>query len=85
MVKIYDEVTGIRATGTAADLGTATTTVPAGTIVDIGSASATAGSSGSGGSGTAGSAGPASSSSSVQVSPVHHGALAAGDDVAVSG
>ena len=47
-VTIYDEVTGIHATGTVTDLGTATTTVPTGTVVDIGSASGSASSSGSG-------------------------------------
>jgi len=38
-VTIYDEVTGIHATGTVAGLGTATVTVPTGTVVDIGSSS----------------------------------------------
>jgi peptidoglycan hydrolase-like protein with peptidoglycan-binding domain len=38
-VQIFDEVTGIHATGTVANLGTATTTVPTGTVVDIGSSS----------------------------------------------
>ena len=37
-VTIYDEVTGIHATGTVANLGTATVNVPAGTVVDIGAA-----------------------------------------------
>jgi HlyD family secretion protein len=59
-VSIYDEVTGIRATGTVTSLGTATTSVPAGTVVDIGSG---ASSSGPAGSGSAGSASPGSSSS----------------------
>ena len=52
-VTIYDEVTGIHATGTVADLGTATTVTPAGTVVDVG-----------GGSGSAASAGSADSGSS---------------------
>jgi peptidoglycan hydrolase-like protein with peptidoglycan-binding domain len=39
-VQMYDEVTGINATGTVANLGTATTTVPTGTVVDIGGSAA---------------------------------------------
>jgi peptidoglycan hydrolase-like protein with peptidoglycan-binding domain len=38
-VSIFDEVTGIHATGTVAGLGTATVNVPTGTVVDIGSSS----------------------------------------------
>ena len=57
-VTIYDEVTGIHATGTVADLGTATTTTPTGTVVDIGG-----GSSGASGSADSGSGGSGSSSS----------------------
>ena len=45
-VTIYDEVTGIHATGTVADLGTATTVAPTGTVVDVGGGSGSAGSSG---------------------------------------
>jgi hypothetical protein len=41
-VSIYDEVTGIHATGTVAGLGTATINVPTGTVVDIGSGAASA-------------------------------------------
>ena len=63
-VTIYDEVTGIHATGTVADLGTATTTVPTGTVVDVGGGSGSAGSSGFASSGSTGSAGSASSGSS---------------------
>jgi HlyD family secretion protein len=44
-VSIFDEVTGIHATGTVAGLGTATVTVPAGTVVDIGSGASSASSS----------------------------------------
>jgi Putative peptidoglycan binding domain/HlyD family secretion protein len=62
-VTIYDEVTGIHATGTVTDLGTATTTVPAGTLVDIGSASGS-GSSSSGSSGSTGSSGSGSTGGS---------------------
>jgi HlyD family secretion protein len=53
-VQIYDQATGIRATGTVAALSTATQTLPAGTTVDIGGSSS-AGSSGT--SGTSGSSG----------------------------
>ena len=35
-VAIYDEVTGIHATGTVADLGTATTMAPTGAVVNVG-------------------------------------------------
>jgi hypothetical protein len=41
-VSIYDEVTGVHATGTVANLGTATITVPTGTVVDVGSGAASA-------------------------------------------
>ncbi|MGE5133301.1 MAG: peptidoglycan-binding protein [Gemmatimonadota bacterium] len=61
-VSIFDEVTGIHAKGTVSELGTATTTPPAGAVVDIGSAPAAAGSAQSAASGTGGS-GSASSSS----------------------
>jgi Putative peptidoglycan binding domain len=47
-VSIYDEVTGIHATGTVAGLGTATVTVPTGTVVDIGSSSSASSSASSG-------------------------------------
>ena len=62
-VTIYDEVTGIHAAGTVTDLGTATTTVPTGTVVDIGSGSGSAGSSESGSSASTGSSSSSSSSS----------------------
>jgi HlyD family secretion protein len=62
-VTIYDEVTGLHATGTVTGLGTATTTVPTGTVVDIGSSSGSASSS-SGSSGSSGSSSSASSGSS---------------------
>jgi hypothetical protein len=54
-VKIFDEVTGIHATGTIADIGTATTITPIGAIVNVGGGSASAGSAGATGSGAAGS------------------------------
>jgi hypothetical protein len=56
-VTIYDEVTGIHAAGTVADLGTATFNAPAGTVVDIGGGPGSAGSAGSAGSGSSGSTG----------------------------
>jgi peptidoglycan hydrolase-like protein with peptidoglycan-binding domain len=63
-VTIYDEVTGIHATGTVADLGTAATVAPTGTVVNIGSASSSTGSAGSSSSGSSGSSSNSSSSSS---------------------
>jgi peptidoglycan hydrolase-like protein with peptidoglycan-binding domain len=73
-VKIFDEVTGIHATGTVAETGTATTIAPIGAIVDVGggsSSAAAAGSAGSGstssgstGSGSSGAAGAGGSSNS---------------------
>ena len=54
-VKIFDEVTGIHATGTISDVGTATTITPIGAIVNVGGGSASAGSAGSAGAGSAGS------------------------------
>jgi Putative peptidoglycan binding domain len=53
-VKIFDEVTGIRAAGTITDVGTATAITPIGTIVDVGGGAASASSAGSAGSGSAG-------------------------------
>jgi peptidoglycan hydrolase-like protein with peptidoglycan-binding domain len=44
-VTLYDELTGIRASGTVSELGTATTLTPAGAIVNIGSPPATSDSS----------------------------------------
>jgi hypothetical protein len=63
-VTIYDEVTGIHATGTVTDLGTATSTVPTGTLVDIGSASSSGSSSSSASSGSNGSSSSGSGGSS---------------------
>jgi Putative peptidoglycan binding domain len=62
-VKIFDEVTGIHAAGTIADVGTATTITPVGAIVDVGGGSAPAGSAGSTGSGSTGSASSSNSGS----------------------
>ena len=63
-VTIYDEVTGIHATGTVADLGTATTDTPTGAVVDIGGGSGSAGSSGSADSGSSSSSSSSGSDSS---------------------
>ena len=60
-MKIYDEVTGIHATGTVSDVGTPTAITPVGAIVNVGggaaaaSAAQSAGSSGSGSTGSSGS------------------------------
>ena len=54
-VKIFDEVTGIRAAGTITDVGTATTITPIGAIVNVGGGAASASSAGSAASGSAGS------------------------------
>ena len=66
--KIFDEVTGIHATGTVADVGTATTIAPVGAIVDVGGGAAAASAAGSTGTGsasagTSGSAGASNSGS----------------------
>lgn len=63
-VTIYDEVTGLRATGTVADLGTATTLAPTGAVVPIGAGPGSAGSSGSAGSGSSGTGSSGSSGDS---------------------
>jgi len=63
-VTIYDEVTGIHATGTVAGLGTATTTPPAGTVVNIGGSASSTSSGASGSSQTSGSSGSSGSASS---------------------
>jgi hypothetical protein len=61
-VSIYDEVTGIHATGTVAGLGTATANVPTGTVVDIGNGAATAASAASAAAAASASTGSTSSS-----------------------
>ena len=60
-VTLYDEVTGIRATGKVSELGTPTTTLPAGAVVDIGTPSSTSAAS------SASSSSDSSGSSGVQV------------------
>jgi Putative peptidoglycan binding domain len=62
-VKLFDEVTGIHATGTISDVGTATTITPVGAIVNVGSGSASVSSAGSTGSGSTGSGSTGSGSS----------------------
>jgi hypothetical protein len=52
-VKIFDEVTGIHAAGTIADVGTATAIAPIGAIVNVGGGSASAGFAGAAGAGSA--------------------------------
>jgi Putative peptidoglycan binding domain len=63
-VTMYDEVTGIHATGTVSGVGTATTLTPTGAVVAVGGGSGSAGSAGSAGSGSSGSAGSTGSGSS---------------------
>jgi peptidoglycan hydrolase-like protein with peptidoglycan-binding domain len=63
-VTIYDEVTGIHATGTVDGVGTATTTAPVGTVVNIGGSPNSAGSGTSSGSQNTGSGNSASSGGS---------------------
>ena len=75
-VKIFDEVTGIHATGTVTDVGTATTITPVGAIVDVGGGSASVGSTGSTGSGSTGSASTGTAGSSNSGSPANPGATA---------
>ncbi len=53
-VQIFDEVTGIRAAGTIAEVGTATTITPVGAIVNVGGGSAAASAAESAGSGSTG-------------------------------
>jgi peptidoglycan hydrolase-like protein with peptidoglycan-binding domain len=75
-VKIFDEVTGIHATGTVTDVGTATTITPVGAIVDVGGGSASVGSTGSTGSGSTGSASTGTAGSSNSGSSANPGATA---------
>jgi len=63
-VQIFDEVTGIHATGTVADVGTATTITPVGAIVNVGGGSTSVGSAGSTGTGSTGSTGSGSTGTS---------------------
>jgi len=63
-VKIFDEVTGIHATGTIADVGTATTITPVGAIVDVGGGAAAASAAAAAAAGTTGTGGAAGSGTS---------------------
>jgi peptidoglycan hydrolase-like protein with peptidoglycan-binding domain len=56
-VKIFDDVTGIRAAGAIAGVGTATTVAPVGAIVNVGGGASSAVSAGSAGSGSTPAAG----------------------------
>ena len=73
-VRIFDEVTGIHAAGTIADVGTATTVTPIGAIVNVGGGSASVGSAGSAGAGSAGSGSTGTSGSSNSGSATNPGA-----------
>jgi peptidoglycan hydrolase-like protein with peptidoglycan-binding domain len=75
-VKIFDEVTGIHATGTVTDLGTATTITPVGAIVNVGGGSSAVGSTGSTGSGSTGSASTGTAGSGNSGSGTNPGATA---------
>jgi peptidoglycan hydrolase-like protein with peptidoglycan-binding domain len=68
-VTMYDEVTGIHATGTVANLGTATAIAPTGTVVNVGSSSGSAGSAGAAGSGSTGSGSAGTGSSGAGATP----------------
>ena len=69
-VKIFDEVTGIHAAGTVADVGTATTVTPVGAIVNVGGGAAAVSSAAAAtGSGSTGSSGSGSSSSGGAANP----------------
>ncbi|HEY1616044.1 MAG TPA: peptidoglycan-binding domain-containing protein [Streptosporangiaceae bacterium] len=63
-VRIYDEVTGLRATGTVSELGTATALTPAGAVVGVGGGAASAAAASAASGGSAGSGGTASSGDS---------------------
>jgi hypothetical protein len=63
-VKIFDEVTGIHATGTISEVGTPTTITPIGAIVNVGGGSTSVGAAGSTGAGSTGSGSTGTSGSS---------------------
>jgi hypothetical protein len=88
-VSIYDEVTGIHAAGTVANLGTATVNVPTGTVVDIGSgaASAASASSASSSSSSSGSSGGSGATTFIPLAVAPSAPLAAalnGENVLVT-
>ena len=72
-VKIFDEVTGIHATGTVADVGTPTAITPVGAIVNVGGGSTSVGSAGSTGAGSTGSSASGTSGSSSSGNPATPG------------
>ena len=72
-MKIFDEVTGIHATGTVADVGTPTAITPVGAIVNVGGGSTSVGSAGSTGAGSTGSGATGTSGSSSSGSPANPG------------
>ena len=63
-VKVYDEVTGIHATGTVSDVGTPTAITPVGAIVNVGGGAAAASAAQSAASSASGSTGSSGSGSS---------------------
>jgi hypothetical protein len=63
-VTIYDEVTGIHATGTVTDVGTATSLTPTGNVVAVGTGPGSTGSTGSGSTGSGGASGQGGASGS---------------------
>ena len=69
-VAIYDEVTGIHAAGTVAGMGTATVTVPTGTLVDIGSGASSASPASSASSGSSASSSSSSGSGTTTFIPM---------------
>jgi len=75
-VKLFDEVTGIRAAGTIAEVGTATTIAPVGTIVNVGGGSASVSAAGSAGSGSAGSGSTGSGSTGAAAGSGNSGSAA---------
>jgi hypothetical protein len=89
-VSIFDEVTGIHATGTVADLGAATINGPAGTVIGIGSDAGSAGSassSSSSGSSSSGSSGGSGATTFIPLSVRPSAPLAAalnGENVLVT-
>jgi peptidoglycan hydrolase-like protein with peptidoglycan-binding domain len=73
-VKIFDEVTGVHATGRVTGEGTPTTVAPIGAIVNVGGGSSSVGSAGSTGSGATGTAGSGSAGGSSSGSAATPGA-----------
>jgi peptidoglycan hydrolase-like protein with peptidoglycan-binding domain len=69
-VTVYDEVTGIHAAGTVTGLGTATVTVPTGTVVDIGGGASSASSASSASTGSSASSSSSSSSAATTFIPM---------------